>query len=78
MKRPIGLVLALLLGAVPDAVGAGLERQHLRLRRGRVGRRASRRHRHAFRRQHGRPYDPLRHPGDFRFLNLDPGTYKLA
>ncbi len=78
MKRPIGFVLALLLGAVPmlwaqastgniygsvaDASGAVLPGATVALSGAKTGGRTT---------QSGIQ-------GDFRFLNLDPGTYKLA
>jgi hypothetical protein len=78
MKRPIGLVLALLLGAVPmlwaqastgniygsvlDASGAVLPGASVSLTGATTGGRAA---------QSGPQ-------GEFRFLNLDPGTYKLT
>jgi len=78
MKRPIGLVLALLLGAVPglwaqastgniygtvaDASGAVLPGASITVSGATTGGRTT---------QSGIQ-------GDFRFLNLDPGTYKVA
>jgi Carboxypeptidase regulatory-like domain/TonB-dependent Receptor Plug Domain len=78
MKRPIGLVLALLLGAVPmlwaqastgtiygsvaDASGAVLPGALVTLSGANTGGRTT----------------TSGTQGDFRFLNLDPGTYKLA
>src|SRR5205814_3024963 len=78
MKRPIGLVLALLLGAVPmlwaqastgniygsvaDASGAVLPGASVTISGANIG-------------AHTTQSGPQ---GDFRFLNLDPGTYKLT
>ena len=72
------LAFALVAGLVARGVRADLDGQHLRQGHGRAVGRPARGHRHPHRRQHRRPHHHTRDPeGDFRFLNLDPGTYTV-